>query len=162
MAIFNYFEYAASPSMSPKLNEPFFIHCRFDLRQDMHIDTSGNHVQKPSSGDDFRLAELKDHWIITNAWYRVRHASTATCGVDLGTTQGGVDIATNIAIGTAADWVQAIPGKDTAAGTTGNHIIMGADGYVWANLDNAGTGGVLEVVIEVVAGDRESASGQGV
>jgi hypothetical protein len=99
-----------------------------------------------------RVIRLKDHWIIKNSWYRVRTASTdsSTRTVDIGTADNGTQIASNVNMKSAGDWVQGTIGKDSA-GTSGAHVITGADGYIFLSPDHGFTTGKIQIMIEVVA-----------
>lgn len=160
MAIFNYYKTTAQPSESPSLETPFYLYAKVRFADRM-IDTDGNIVNgNLAAGDDLRVIQLKDHWIITDAWYRVTKVGTvATSTVDVGVTQSGAEIVAAANMYSAGDWIQGITGKDTAAGTTGAHLIQGADGYVWLEVNHAARGGEFEILLKVVAGDRDSTEG---
>lgn len=162
MANFNYFEYSASPSMSPTLSEPFFLFANVKWNggvDGFHQTADGGPMNTSlSAADVLRVAPLKDHWIIKNAWYRVRTTFSGTMTVDIG-VDGGSEIANDLDVTAAGDWIQGTIGKDSN-GTDGAHKIMGADGYLTVLLNNAPPAdGYIEILAEVVAGDRESADG---
>jgi hypothetical protein len=113
------------------------------------MDAEGRSV---GSSDILRVIRMKDHWVIKNAWYRVRIASSdsSTRTVDIGTADNGTQIASNVNMKSAGDWVQGTIGSDTGGGT-GGHSVYGADGHVFVSPDHTFTTGLLEVMVEVVA-----------
>jgi hypothetical protein len=162
MATYNHFKYSASPIGNPTTSEPFIIQAVLDFGGDHWSGVSGTNesVLRPlQAADVVRLAELKDHWIIKNSWYRVRNTFTGTMTVDIGTDVSQTAIADDLDVTAAGDWVQGTIGKDTN-GTTGAHVILGADGYLQVLINNnPPANGRLEVMIEVVIGDLEQADG---
>lgn len=162
MATYNHFKYSASPISNPTLEEPFIIQSYLKFGGDHKSGVSGTNesvYRGLASGDVIRLAELKDHWIIKNCWYRVRNTFSGTMTVDIGTDVSQTAIANDLDVTAAGDWVQGTIGKDTN-GATGAHLVLGADGYLQVLLNNTPTAdGALEVMIEVVIGSRSQADG---
>jgi hypothetical protein len=155
MANLEHYKYAASPLGNPCLGEPFYLLVKVDFQKPHILNTAWYTLQ---AADVLRVAELKDHWIIKNSWYRVRTTFTGTMTVDIG-VDGGAEIADDLDVTAAGDWIQGIIGKDTN-GTTGAHKIIGANGYLTVLINNAPPkDGQLEILVEVVAGDRESTDG---
>ena len=156
MSTFNYYEYAGSPQGNPCLSEPFFIYAKVKLGGKHILNTQPTQL---TAADVLRIAPLKDHWIITDCWYRVRTTLSGTCTVDIGTDTSATAIADDLDVTAAGDWTQGTIGKDTN-GTTGAHVILGADGYLQVLVNNTPLYDYeFEVLIQVVAGDRESVDG---
>jgi hypothetical protein len=124
MATYSFYKIQATPSANPVTGKSVLMRADLDFAK-----------QNVLSTDVMRAIRLKDHWVIKNAWYRVHTAHAAgTKTVDIGTADNGTEIASNIDMTTAGDWVQGKIGKDSA-GTTGAHAVTGK----------------LQVMIEVVA-----------
>ena len=152
MATYDMFKLQATPSASPQAGRSVLMRGDIDFLGMVQLGKS------VTSSDVLRLIPLRDQWIIVNSWYRVKTASTdsSTRTVDIGTADNGTQIASNVDMKTAGDWVQGTIGSDTGGGT-GTHVIAtnqvsGApDDYIYVSPDHDYTDGILQVMIEVVA-----------
>lgn len=147
MATYDFFKTQATPSGNPTAGKSMLL--RADVDFNLHRQQGWTAI---AATDVIRVIRLKDHWILKNAWYRVHTASTdsSTRTVDIGTADNGTEIASNVDMKTAGDWVQGTIGKDSA-GTSGVHVIQGADGHIFVSPDHAFTSGKLQIMVEVVA-----------
>lgn len=140
MPTYDFFKLQATPSANPTTQRSVL------MRADLNFQK-----QNVLSTDVLRALPLKDHWVIKNAWYRVHTAhASGTHTLDIGTADNGTQIASNVDMTSAGDWVQGTIGKDSA-GTGGAHVVMGSDGYIYVSPDHNLTSGKLQVMIEVVA-----------
>lgn len=106
-------------------------------------------------GDDFKIFETKDSWLIVDSRGRMPTASTSTGTIDIGTTQNGTDIDAAIdADGALTAWF--------AGDALNAAAVACADGNIWLDCNTAAiTDGVLEVFLTVLAppNDDDVASG---
>jgi hypothetical protein len=113
--------------------------------------------QPLAAGDSAKIMNLKDKWIVADSYWRQTVASTAANTYDIGTVDAtGTYASTDQGIlaggaSTASDWTQGVPDRDA------NQIICTVDRIVFVeNLTATVTDGVLEVMLEIIAGPDDN------
>jgi len=113
----------------------------------MHIivDFKGD---KPSAGDDIRVAEIKSGWIVRDSFWKCSVVGSGAGAVDISTTQGGTEIASAASVASTGNWAR---GSLTPA-AIGAYT---SDGYIWVEPAVAQALGKLELLIEVIIAARD-------
>ena len=144
MAAYNFMKLQPSPSNAPRMGT-FWLYAKLDFsRNPLGI------------GDSAKIMKLKDKWIVGDSYWRQTTASTAANTYDIGTVDASSFASTDQGIGaglasSASDWAQGVPDRDA------NQIILTEDRYVFVeNLTAAVTDGVLEVMLEIIAGPDDN------
>ena len=99
-----------------------------------------------AAGDNWKIFELKEEWILMGGWTRNVTASSSAATVDIGTAEDGTELDTAVDISTALTVWTAM---DTMVVET--EIIMTADGYIWLDFNDAAvTDGDLEIMLLIL------------
>ena len=147
MAILDNYKRFPSPSQASRVGS-FWLFAKLDVSK-WYTEQASSTVM--AAGDDFRILKVRDKWVIRDSYWRIISAFDATTSIDIGTAVGGNQILSAQTTVTASDWAQgAIDSDDNTAPLT-------ADGYIWVELNTATpTTGIIEVMIEMVAGPDET------
>jgi hypothetical protein len=132
---------------SPKFGT-FWLHFKLNFAQNNF-----------AANDTADLIKLKDKWIVRDSYWRVTTASTSVATADIGIhtatnstyTDQGIVAGASLDLSTATDWAQDTIDPDA------NQKILTADSFVFIeNLSATTSDGVVEVLIEVVAGPDDA------
>jgi len=146
MAIdYNFMKLQPSPSNAPKMGT-FWLYAKLDF--------SKNPL---GIGDSAKIMKVKDLWVIRDSYWRCSTATTAANTWDIGTVDAtGTFASTDQGIGAAltsgaSDWTQGTADPDA------NQIILTVDRWVFVSNNTAAcTDGVLEVMLEIMAGPQDN------
>ena len=144
MAAYNFMILQPSPSNAPCMGT-FWLYAKLDFSRD-----------PLGIGDSAKIMKVKDLWVIRDSYWRQTVASTAANTYDIGVDGVGTYASTDQGIGAgltsgASNWTQGVPDPD------GNQIILTEDSIVFVeNLTAAVTDGVLEVMLEIMAGPEDN------
>ena len=113
-------------------------------------------AQPLAIADSAKIIKLKDLWVIMDSYWRQTVASTAANTYDIGTVDASSYASTDQGIGAgltsgAGNWAQGVPDRDA------NQIVLTEDRWVFVeNLTAAVTDGILEVMLEIMAGPEDN------
>ena len=144
MAAYDFRTLQPSPSNAPRMGT-FWIYAKLDFSK-----------QPLGIGDSAKIGTVKDQWVISDSYWRQTVASTAGNTYDIGTVDATAYASTDQGIGVglasaASDWAQGVPDRD------GDQIILTEDRIVFVeNLTAAVTDGILEVLLEIIAGPDDN------
>lgn len=144
MAAYDFMKLQPSPSNSPRMGT-FWLYAKLDF--------SKNPL---ATGDSAKIMKLRDKWVVTDSYWRQTTASTAANTYDIGTVDSTSYASTDQGIlaggaSTAGDWAQGVPDRDA------NQIVLTEDRFVFVeNLTADVTDGVLEVMLEIMAGPDDN------
>ena len=108
-----------------------------------------------AADNNWKILAVKDGWVLWDGFTRIKHASSSTATVDVGTAEDGTELDTAIDLSSqATDWTKIDTLKD------GTKIIVAADGYIWLDFNTAAVSdGTLEILLFIGAAPNEDSSG---
>jgi hypothetical protein len=102
--------------------------------------------QNVASGDDLRVAKIKDGWLLLSGYYKIVTGNGASKTIDVGYSQNDASIISNLDIQTAGNWTIA-----TAPVLNGDAFKeYTSAGYIWVNADAAIDAGVVDFMFPAV------------
>jgi len=140
MAAYDFTKLQPSPSNASRMGT-FWLYAKLDFS-----------LNPLAIADSAKIMKLMDKWIVRDSYWRMTTASTAANTFDIGYVVASSYASTNqgiLAGGTsgAGNWAQGVIDPDA------HQLICAADYWVFVeNLTAAVTDGVLEVMLEIVAG----------